>query len=460
MKKKKILIVGGVILVIAIMILLNVLKSKNEDGSSGFSRGKAQSVTVKTMEKGDLSSSIIITGEVEEVNLKDLVATSSVKISGVLVDVGDKVKNGDTLFTIDVTSVEDDLTQLRLNREIQALQIEKIRSMSTSSSSTGAKIAVELAKLNLVNAQKFYDNQLENVEKNQALFEEGIISSSELESMSKSMEDAKSQIEVASLNLERSESDLSQLYSSNSSSSKSLEYDIQIQLKNLESLDLNIEKAEKQLQEMTDITKANMDGVVTSLLIEVGDQVMAGSPLLQIIDMEHLVIKANVREYDIREMALGQDVVVRGDAISDEVSVLGQISYIAPAASEIVVNGRQTKGVEIKIDITEGMSDLKPGYTVDCEITTHFLKDVLVGSFDLFSEDKDNNKIVFVVVDNVVEERLIETGIVSDFDSEIVSGLVEGDLVVVNPSLALKDGMKVIIEENLDESVDLEKEGE
>jgi HlyD family secretion protein len=375
------------------------------------------------------------------------------------------VKIGDDLFTIDLSALEDELVQLKLNREIQALQIEKTKEVSVTSSSSGAKIGVELAKLNLLSAQNYYDNQVLNLEKNQELYNEGIISQNELDTLTKAVEDAFSQVEVADLNLQGSESDLNQVYSSNSASSKSIEFDVQIQLKNLESLDLNIAKIENQLRDMNAITKATLDGVITAMNMKIGDSLLPGAPLLEIMDMENIIIKANVREYDIKDLKLGQSVLITGDAISKKEELLGELSSIAPLAKDVLINGRQTKGIEIEIRVIKGKEVLKPGYTTDCEITTFSKEDVVIAGYDLFRDDVDNNKSVFVVVNGVLEERRIEIGIISDFDSEVLSGLEVGELVVVNPSLALKEGLKVSVEKNLTEKDSTkkdstEKEGE
>lgn len=448
---KKAIIIIGIIGAIALMIGLNLNKNKDEsEGGIAFG-GKAQEVEAVRIETGDLASSVIITGAVEEVTKRDLSATSAMEVTGLLKDIGDSVKVGDPLFSVDLTSFQEELVSLKLNREIQALQIEKIQSISTTSSSSGAKIALELAKINLNSAQSFYDNQVESLAKNEELFKEGIISQSELDSMTKSIDDAKSQIDIATLNVQRSESDLNSVYSANNNSTKSLEFDVQIQLKNLESLDLSIAKVEKQMIELEESTYSPISGVITAVHVETGDMVMTGAPLFQIMDMEDLIIKASVREYDIRNMEVGQNVVVTGDAIDKENMVTGKLSYIAPVASGTVINGRSTTGIEIKISINEGLEFLKPGYTTDCEITTQEVTDVVIGTYELFREDKDNNKTVFVIVDDVLEERMIETGITADFEAEISSGLEVGDIVVVNPSLSLKEGMKVMISNDLEE---------
>ncbi len=457
--KKKLFIGGAIIIFIVVMVVLN--QNKSEDSNGGFfSGGNAQQVEATIATSGDITSSILVTGAVKEVTKKEIMATASLKVTGVMVEVGDTVSEGDLLYTVDLSSMEEELIQLRLNREIQALQLEKVQSVATTSSATGAKIALELAKLNVTGAEGLYNSQVESLEKNRELFNEGIISSNELEMLEKSVNDAKSQVDIARLNFERSESDLNQLYSANNSSSKSLEIDIAIQLKNLEGMDLNITKIEKQMIDITEATKATISGTVTFKGIETGDITMTNTRLFQIMDMNDLIVVANVREYDIRQMNIGQEIIFTGDAISDDVDVKGKLSYIAPVASSVVINGRQTTGIEIKMSIDAGIEYLKPGFTTDCEITTESVDNVVIGNFNMFKEDIDNNKIAYVVIDNVIEERKIETGIASDFEMEIISGVESGDIIVVNPSFALKDGMKVEITNDLESTDDLENMSE
>lgn len=450
---KKILIIIGVLAVIGVMITVNILRnssSQNEGEAStsvskGFSFGspKAVDVTTAIVKKSSLSSSILITGTVEVVDKSAVSLSSAQKITTVFVKVGDVVEKGSALFAVDTAGITDELATLRINREIQELQLKKLQSAKTTSSMDQADISVELSKLNLTSAQVAYDNQLATVEKNKVLFEEGIISQSELEAVESQTEPLLQQIQIATLNLQRSENEKTQLQKSNADTSKTLAIDVQIQLKNLESLDMNIAKLEKELEQIQEATVSPISGTVTEVKVEDGQLAMSTSELIIIEDMDRLRVKAMIREYDISHLSVGQEVDVTGDAIDKSAIVKGKISFISPLAVETMVNGRQGTGIEIDIDILEGTNFLKPGYTADCEITTQKKDNVIIASFDQFREDKDNNTYVFVVKDGIVHEQKITLGITSDFDAEVVDGLSEGDEVVVNPSLVLKEGTLV-----------------
>jgi len=461
---KKVVIVLVIISVVGLMVFFNISKkssSNQEEGttsesSSGFGFGKPKSLEVKAIaiKKSSISSSILITGNVEVVDKKDITVSSAMKVTKVLVEVGDKVQQGTALFSVDITSLSDELASLKINRDIQNLQLKKIEGAKATSSSESANIAIELSKLSLASAQAAYESQLQTIAENTLLYNEGIISKSEIESLEKATPSLLQQVEIAQLNLERSENDLAQLQKSNNDSTKSLAIDVQIQLKNLESLDMSITKIEKQLTDIEQITKAPVGGTITSIMIDDDQMIMSGTPLMTIQDMDHLVVKAMIREYDISSLAVGQEVLVTGDAVGKDAKVSGKISFISPVAVDTVINGRQTTGIEIKIDIIEGIEFLKPGYTADCEIKTQNKENVLLVSFDVFREDKDNNKVVYVVKDGFVEERIITLGITSDFDAEVLTGLSEGEIVVVNPSLTIKDGAAVTV------TMESEEEGE
>ena len=52
---------------------------------------------------------------------------------------------------------------------------------------------------------------------------------------------------------------------------------------------------------------------------------------------------------------------------------------------------------------------------------------------------------LFVIENNALKKKYIETGIETDFDVEVLSGLEEGDHYVKNPSETLKEGTIVTV---------------
>ena len=156
-------IIGGIIIVaIGAMILINVLKSGDDEKSNGissFTRGRTMAVEAEIIGRDTITSSILITGSVEEVNKKEVTSSTPIKVSEVLVEKGDVVKKGDLLFTADLEGMNKDLDQLKVNFEIQKLTMEKLEALSGSSDNTSLELALKLSKLGLDSAQRFYESQ-------------------------------------------------------------------------------------------------------------------------------------------------------------------------------------------------------------------------------------------------------------------------------------------------------------
>ncbi len=450
---KKLLIACLIVLAVAVMIFLNL--NKSSDGSTAttasFGRGKAQEVKAKAIVKDTISSSILITGGVEEIDREEVISTTPLEISRVHVVKGQSVEKGDLLFDVNLASLEDELEQLTINYDIQQLTMEKLEALSMTSDVSGLEVAKDLAYLSLSSAQRFYDSQVETLEKNQTLFDSGIISKAELDGYKSSVTEAQSQLTTASLNYDRSKKDLASMSETNNNSERSSEIDIEIQQMNLDSLQMNISKLEDQIQDIEDLTYAPISGVVTNIEVKNGEMSSSMMPLMVITDVENLKVVANIREYDIRDLQLGQEVFITGDAIAKEEAVEAEVSYIAPIATQALVNGRQTTAIEIEMTVTKGVECLKPGYTTDCEIVTSRIDNAILASYEMLAEDEDGNDIVYVIVDSRVEERIVELGVTSDFDAQVLDGLEEGDVVVLNPSISLTDGTSVQVVNDLEE---------
>lgn len=443
---KKWLIGGGILIVLAAMILVNVLRGDSDDGGSA-PRGRSQTVEARVVEAGTITSSIIITGSVEEVTKEEVMATSPVEIKEVMVTKGSVVKKGDKLFTADLDSSYKELDQLKINYDIQLLTMKKLETLSSTTDDRSMELALELARLNRDSAERFLNTQTENLEKNQALFDAGLISKSEFEGLESTVTEAESQLATAKVSYQRSYADLTSIREQTENSELSTEIDLEIQQLNIDSLAMNIETLEQQIKDIEDLTTATLDGVVTELNIEAGDMASTIGPLLVIRDVTDLKIVANIREYDITDVAEGQEVIITGDAIGKEETVLGTVSYIAPVAAETIVNNRQVTAIEVEITVDQGVDVIKPGYTTECEIITSKLEDVVIATYEMLQKDSEDNDIVFVIEEGIAKERIVKLGATSDFDAEVIEGLESGDQVILNPSLSLFDGSKVEVEE-------------
>ncbi len=200
-----------------------------------------------------------------------------------------------------------------------------------------------------------------------------------------------------------------------------------------------------------------IDGVVTSLDIEVGETAISsttnipGSGLMTISDPMSIQTEVFVDEADVANIAVGQPARVVAIAYPNE-PLEGKVKYIANLAR--VEQGRQglTFLVEIAID-DDRATELQPGMSCRAEIFTSSRDDVLavpIESVIIDDESGDSVKhFVYVNREESAQRVDVEIGISDDRYQEIVSGLTPTDDVITGPARilrVLKDGDSVSVQ--------------
>lgn len=94
------------------------------------------------------------------------------------------------------------------------------------------------------------------------------------------------------------------------------------------------------------------------------------------------------------------------------------------------------------ISLNPGQGRLKPGYTVDINITTASKADGLVVPYEAVLESGKTQEI-FVVEKGKARKRSVHTGISNELYLTVDKGLNKGDKVIVSPPEKLKDGSLV-----------------
>lgn len=195
----------------------------------------------------------------------------------------------------------------------------------------------------------------------------------------------------------------------------------------VQSAETNLELAQLRLEQAMII--APMDGRVASVLINPGEQAAPGAPALNLVNEEAFHIEVSVDEIDIDQIAVGQEVDITLDALPDTV-VKGTIADIAPTAATSGA-GVVTYLVTINIE-PEGVT-LRPGMTANATIVVEEIDDVLsVPNWAIRLDRESGNAFVNrLASDGSVDEISVETGLRNEQFSEVISGLQEGDVVVV-----------------------------
>ncbi|MBA7498718.1 hypothetical protein ES704_01455 [subsurface metagenome] len=183
-------------------------------------------------------------------------------------------------------------------------------------------------------------------------------------------------------------------------------------------------EAQKQLDEAT-IT-APFDGLVASVYVEEEDIISAAMPILHLIDLTSMELDAEVDEIDIPDVKLGQSVIIEVDALP-ALQLEGKVISIALLPTTLA--GLVVYEVKISLDVPPD-SELKIGMSAIADIIIHQRSNVLLVPERAVTQDSQGNPMVRVMVNEQIEERSVGVGISDGYQTEIVSGLQEGDVVV------------------------------
>ena len=187
---------------------------------------------------------------------------------------------------------------------------------------------------------------------------------------------------------------------------------------------------------------APLDGVVTALNYEVGEQFGAGGkPMAVILVNNSFNVEVDIAESNISKIKLGDPVDITLDAFPDDFILKGKVSFIEPAQTliqDVVYYKVKLDFVDLSATMTAVESRgfaLKAGMTANIVITTDSRDQVLqVPSRALI--EKDGQKLIRILVDGVVNDVPVETGLRGDEGMlEITQGLQAGDNVItfINP---------------------------
>ena len=185
------------------------------------------------------------------------------------------------------------------------------------------------------------------------------------------------------------------------------------------------------MQGYTHIT-APFDGRVTRKMANRGDLATPGKPLLDIEDETQLQVLTEIPEAMIIHMKQGDQLSVR--LPSANLTVIGTVTEVAPTANP------STRSGPVKLDI-QAHSDLRPGQFARVVLTRKNTDTLTVSNKALVMHGQMEQ--MFVVDENIARLRLVRTGSRYGDNLEVLSGLAQGERVVVEGQNLLKDGQPV-----------------
>ena len=380
MKKSKILIILLILGVGGYFIYDKFFKVKDE---------KVEFITKKA-KKGSFSKKVDATGEIFATELIDVGAQVSGQIKKLYVKLGDQVKKGDMIASIDSSTQQNSIDNKEAQLAIYKAQLES------------AKVALNIAKTQF--------------DRENALFAKNATSKQEFESAKNT-------------------------FSSNSAKIKELE--AQIKQTNIE---LSTAKINLGYTKIT----APRDGTVVSVQVEEGQTVNANQTtptIVNIADLSHVKMKMQIAEGDITKIKVGTPVEysilseptkkfqTTVSSIDPGLTTLSDGSYGSSSSSKSSYSSSSSSSSAVYyyaqsiVDNKDGI--LRIGMTTQNELLIANVKDAIIVPSIGIKKD-ENGTFVYVLKDGKPVKTAVKTGIKDNLDTQIISGINEGDEIITS----------------------------
>ena len=195
-----------------------------------------------------------------------------------------------------------------------------------------------------------------------------------------------------------------------------------------------LELARQQLKDTAVL--APLDGIVQEKTASIGEYLAAGAPVVNIVRMDPLRLRAEIPERESRTVRTGQDVRVTVEG--DPTVYVGKIMRLSPVIAE------QNRVLVVEADVRNN-GTLRPGSFAHAEIVTNDAKMAVTVPNNAIVTFAGIEKVI-VVQNGKALERPITTGRRSTEFTEIVAGISVGEKVVVDPG-NLQSGQAVEVVE-------------
>jgi HlyD family secretion protein len=395
-KKRRKLIIWGAIVTVVVLVIAGGVFAATRGGT------KIDPSKLAKVEKGDLAKSVVATGKVTPITKVEVKSKASGIVKKLLVDYGDRVKKGQLLAQLDKIEIEAQVAQSQA-----ALEAAQANLKSSQADFERAKVDAEGPDVPLL--KRAYDRAT-------GMAKDGVVSASALDDAEKNYEMAlnkqnvsKAQVTVLKAKIAQAQAQV-----------------VQDQA--------NLTQLDEQLS-YTDIISP-IDGIVLSRDVEMGDAVSSilvlGSSATLVMtlgDTSEVYVKGKVDESDIGKVYLGQRARIKVESFKDK-TFDGKVTKISPMG----VEKDNVTTFEVRVSIQNPGGELKAEMTANAEIILEEHKNVLQIPEGAILYDKDKKASVEVPDPKGKDGKdkvAVNIGISNGAKTEVLSGLKEGDQVVL-----------------------------
>lgn len=372
-------------LLAASMALCAGCGSQSDDTAEDDQTPVGTAVEVTEVTQGAMSTEYSVNGKVAADNEVQVFPMLAGQVLTLSVSEGDKVSKGQTLLSVDTSTVTSTMSSLR---------------ESYNATKTATDKAIENAQISVQQAQLAVENT-------EALLEAGAAAEQDLTKAKQGLEQAQAGVAQARAQ----------------------------QAASLAQIQASMDQINKQASLGT--VTAPCAGTVTTVNVVQGGMASSAQPAVVIAEDSRVKIKASVSEDVFAGLHVGDSAGVQISVLSDEVKTAKILSL--PAAAN-----QQTNLYDVSVSVPDG-SDPAIGSFATVIFYTDRRENTLSVPTECVLTGNDNERYLFTVDEGgtTAKRVTVETGLVGKTQTEITSGLTAGDRVVTKGQSYLSDGSAV-----------------
>lgn len=401
---------------------------------TAYNLGSTAEVRLEMVRKGNIREMIELQGRVELDDSEKVYSELEGLIDKTYAAEGDEVEAGARLLQLSVEDMDFAIGKAEAAYNAAEAQLGSLKKSIKPEHISLAGAELEQARAAGTAVLYDYRNKQDNYEKIKLLYGSGAASEKEMKDTETLLAESEGSFRRAEQAVKMAEYNLAIIKSGVSED-------------DIKAAEANARHAKIQLEELLfNRGKTNVyspiGGIVLSKEVDENQSVLPGATMYEIGDYDSAYIKVEVLVEDIAKIYIGQKGIISGEVLRDE-EIQGEVYYIAPkAVGKVSSLGIEQQRIEVRIKFDNTGLKLRPGYTIDVDIVSEEKSDTLYVP-DKAVFEMNGRDTVFVVRNRRLEPCIIETGIENDDAVEVISGVTEGETVVVDPDSNLKPGQKV-----------------
>ena len=373
---------------------------------------------ITPIKRGDLARSVVATGSIIPVTTVELKSKSAGLVKQILVQEGERIKEGQVLIELDKEMLQAQLREGEASRMAAGARLQEAEAEAASAETMKKKLALDVN--NQEDNLRFRKRQ---VDRYRAMSEDKIISRMDMDQVERDYQEAY-------LKLESLRSELLMQDARIEATRKVM---ARVRAEVIQA-DASLDRARENLRYAT-ITSP-ITGIVLKRHVEVGDavssilQLGSQATLLSTLgDMSEVFVEGRVDESDIGHVFVGQQARVKVDAFRDQ-AFPGKVIRISPLG----VSKDNVIGFDVRVSIQDPKAILRAKMSANAEIVIEEKKGILLIPEGAIVYDKDRNAFAELYDTSQKESSRrvpIKIGISNGTTTEVISGLKEGDRIVL-----------------------------